>query len=154
MTSRLLKQHPEQEATTISDCLDLVTRASQKVTNRIDVIFDRTVTDNLVATRLVGSRMEATQIGLQGLHRDVHSIQVNQDKVQEMILNSEDARSKGFDTLVGTIDGKIERATSRLEADMRVLQALLHNIFHQMSYSARATQQGESHRKSLGSKNA
>ena len=99
--------------------------------NQADVLVDRTVTETLMGTKHIRSRTEAIQTDLQDLHKDLHSIQEGQDRVQEMIASGEDTRSQDFDTLASLIDRKIERATSRLEADMQVIQTILHNIFYE-----------------------
>ncbi|KAK7744278.1 hypothetical protein SLS62_010305 [Diatrype stigma] len=123
--SRLLKQHPEQDASTINDCLDTVTRASRRVTDRVDVLVDKIVTKTLAETRLVSAKIEATQTDLRSMHKSICSIQTSQKKVQGMIINGEDKSTKDLDALASVIDRKIESATSRLTADLRILQTLL-----------------------------
>lgn len=109
----------------IDDCLDTVTRASRRVTDRVDVLVDETVTKTLAETRLVSSKIEATQTSLQSMSNSIGSIQKSQDKVQGIIISGEDKNTKGLDALASIIDRKIECATTRLTADLRILQTLL-----------------------------
>ena len=136
MASRLLKQHPEQEATAISDCLDLVTRASQKVTDRLRTIHDQTVTHISSRTKEISSRTQDTQTAIHGLHTDVRHIQANQDAGRQSLRVLENAVEN------------IGHATSRLQADMRlIMQPWLHDVFCRISHSTKAPREGESNHK-------
>ncbi|KAI0386148.1 hypothetical protein F5Y04DRAFT_116479 [Hypomontagnella monticulosa] len=127
LPGRLFKQHPEHEAIVISDCLDAVTRDSQKVTNQIDILVDRTVTETLEEARVINSRVQATQQGLWDIYSEINFIHTGQAEVQRMISSGEGKNAEGLDVLANIIDKKIENATSILKAELRTLQTSLSN---------------------------
>ncbi|KAK0625447.1 hypothetical protein B0T17DRAFT_655176 [Bombardia bombarda] len=96
LTARLFKQHPEQEAAVINDCIEAIARASRKVSDRVDTLIDKTV-----------------------------SIETIQVEIEQRSIAREEQHSQSLDVLAGVIDSKIQDATTKLRSELQMLQTLL-----------------------------
>ena len=73
MPSRIFKQHPEHEASTISACLAAVSRASRRVSDRISVLEDRAIFATLEHTQHIHLKVNDASREAQSLHEALHA---------------------------------------------------------------------------------
>lgn len=133
--TRMLKQHPEQESTAISNCLELVSRESNKVSTRVDILNDKIAVDTLSEARAVRMNVAETQAGVQEIHQTLRSISASRRTFNEGYIMEAREHSSKLETLAGTIDSKIESVTVSLRAELQYLRYLLLTAMEQSSIS-------------------
>jgi hypothetical protein len=132
---RLLKQHPEQESTAISNCLELVSKASKKVSVRIDILNDKIAVDTLSETKAIQRNLAKTQTGVQEIHQTLSDIQTNYTTNSKSYITKTKEHSTKLDTLKEYIDKKIQNVTIGLKGELQALQSLLLIAIEQSSQS-------------------
>lgn len=119
----MFKQHPEQEAAAISNCADTVTRASQKVTDRVGVLLDQTVVETLRETKGITAVVEQTQFGIQGIGGRINTIQASQAQIEQRSITRDELIMGRLESLADTT-----RDTNlMLRGEIRMLQTLLYD---------------------------
>jgi len=112
----MFKQHPQQEASVIQQSIDSVTRASTRVSDRVEVLLGKTVVATLRQAKSIDANVRQLGVGVKIIHdRQLETVQ--------RTLVQEERYSEHLNALAGAFDAKLESATLRLTAEIRSIQA-------------------------------
>ncbi|KAF7546443.1 hypothetical protein G7Z17_g8434 [Cylindrodendrum hubeiense] len=103
LTRRLLKQHPENEASTIDSSLETISRASSWVTMRVGTLANQMMVDNLKETKSVSQEMARTQAEMVKLLDSLDCIQVSQLEMEQKSI----ARYERHEQLIHVFSEKV-----------------------------------------------
>ncbi|KAK0624115.1 hypothetical protein B0T14DRAFT_565417 [Immersiella caudata] len=116
LPSRIFKQHPQNEARVISDSVGSVTRASARVTDRVETLLGKSVVATLHETESINTNVRQVGMGVKLIHD-------RQLEAEQRFITQEQRYSEDLNALAGAFDAKIEHATRRLTAEFRSVQA-------------------------------
>ncbi|KAK0383943.1 hypothetical protein NLU13_8034 [Sarocladium strictum] len=86
LPSRIFKQHPEHEASIISSCVEAVSRASRRVSDRIGVLEGKVIVETLRETQSIGLKVDETSA-------EIHLLQRGQAQL-DLKLEEQSARAR------------------------------------------------------------
>lgn len=120
--SRIFKQHPEHESSIISASLDAVSKASQRVWDRVRTLVDKTVVETLDVTRGVGVCVQQTQQSVQVIRESIACVQETQQRID---MRGNEQHAQTLAALSEVMDSKIRHATSQLDIRLHALQSMV-----------------------------
>jgi hypothetical protein len=119
VASRVLRQHPEHEASVIDDSVDRINRATSRVSQRVDVLHDRALTETHRDTKIIGSRIQATHDGIGKLYTGMGCIQATQLKIEQRTQSRHEEEISSHEALAQRMTNKIEESSQKIRDDLR-----------------------------------
>lgn len=120
VAKKILRQHPENEAASIDRSLELISRASRRVSVRVGALANETMIETLRETMNVSQEMSSAQSAISELREGLNSIQSSH---LEMERNS-NARYERHESLTYTffnsINQTLQRSLSGCESQFRL----------------------------------
>lgn len=117
--TRIFRQHPENEGTSIEQSLELIQRASRKISSRVNILANETMIETLQQTRNANQEMTKMQSEIAGLREGLSIAQSNQLETGENETSCYERQEKLAQAFVENINQNVQRSLSVYESHFR-----------------------------------
>lgn len=120
VAKKILRQHPENEAASIDRSLELISRASRRVSVRVSTLANETMIETLRETMNVSEEMSSTQSAISELREGLNSIQSSQLEMERNSNARYERQESLAHTFFNSINHTLQHSLSGCESQFRL----------------------------------
>ncbi|KAM5358870.1 hypothetical protein ACJZ2D_014929 [Fusarium nematophilum] len=141
LPKKILRQHPENEAASIDRSLELIGRASRRVSVRVSTLANETMIETLRETMNVGQETSRTQSAISELRERLDSVQRSQLEMERNSSARYERQESLAHTFFTSINQNLQHSLSGCESQFRLGFSGMQESLQELMWHAQPTLQ-------------